>query len=363
MCLFPITIKSNDAFGNFALQTVPCGKCLECMKDRQNSWKIRLIEEYRDHRYVYFFTLTYNDDSVPFVLYGDEKINVVFKNDVQWWIKRNRIAYERFFKREIDFKYFICSEYGPNTGRPHYHGILFTDISPTFISSMFHDWSSNYGFVDVSQVGRKGSKLSRSSASSVGNYVAKYCAKPMAFKSDVEKRFGVLMAEGIIPSPFYLISKGIGASYIKRMKRYHLPFIRDKKARIATICDRAFYHDASFKYKLPRFYRDRLYRKKFPFETKVWNPKLKLYEPKTVYRYASKNLLSLQMQSEIRNRILAEYNRRVKELSAEYPSLSRAEIDSLIARSEKNALLSRKDSCHRKMSKFYNSAKSKNPKF
>lgn len=363
MCFYPYTIKSKDAFGNPCLQTVPCGKCIECMKDKQNAWKIRLVEESRDHRYVYFFTLTYNEDSVPFVRHEGEKINVVSKNDVQLWVKRNRMAYQRLFNREVDFKYFICSEYGPNTGRPHYHGILFTDVSPTFISSMFHDWSCNYGFVNFSEVGKKCSKSTRSSASAVGNYVAKYCAKPMAFKSDVELRLGELMRECIIPSPFYLMSKGIGASYLQRMRRYHLPFIRDKKARVSTICDRAFYHDASFKYKLPRYYRDRLYRKKFPFETKVWNLKLKLYEEKIVYRYASKNLLSLQMQSEIRSRILADYNRRVKELSAQYPSLSRAEIDSLISRAEKSSVLSRKENCYRKMSKFYNSAKSKTPKF
>lgn len=154
MCLNPIQIKTEDSFGIPINQSVPCGKCIECLKDRQNNWKIRLIEEARDHRYIYFFTLTYRDDSVPFSYTEDGvRVNHVSKVDIQLWIKRNRIKFERMLKRVIDFKYFITSEYGPNTGRPHYHGIIFTDVSPTFITSMFTDWSETYGFINFSQVG------------------------------------------------------------------------------------------------------------------------------------------------------------------------------------------------------------------
>lgn len=159
MCLNPIQIKTEDAFGIPVNQTVPCGKCIECLKDRQNSWKIRLTEESRDHKHVYFFTLTYRDDTVPWTCLEDgTRVNHVSKVDIQLWIKRNRIKFERLFKRDIDFKYFITSEYGPNTGRPHYHGILFTDISPTFISQMFHDWNEGYGFTNFSEVGKSGTK-------------------------------------------------------------------------------------------------------------------------------------------------------------------------------------------------------------
>lgn len=159
MCLHPVTIKTEDSFGIPINQSVPCGKCIECLKDRQNSWKIRLTEEARDHKYVYFFTLTYRDDTVPHTYLEDgTRVNHVSKIDIQLWIKRHRIKFERLFKRDIDFKYFICSEYGPNTGRPHYHGIIFTDVSPTFISAMFNDWSETYGFINFSEVGKSGKK-------------------------------------------------------------------------------------------------------------------------------------------------------------------------------------------------------------
>lgn len=156
MCLHPYSVKTEDAFGVTVNQSVPCGHCIECLKDKQNSWKIRLTEEARDHLYVYFFTLTYNDQSVPYV-YSDtgEKCLYPRKTDIQLWIKRNRIKFERYFNRDIDFKYFICAEYGPNTGRPHYHGVFFTDISETFIGSMFADWRELYGFTKFELLGKK----------------------------------------------------------------------------------------------------------------------------------------------------------------------------------------------------------------
>lgn len=158
------------------------------------------------------------------------------------------------------------------------------------------------------------------------------------------------------------MSKGLGQSYIDRMKRYHVPRIIDSKKRIEVICDRAFYNDGAFKYKLPRFYRDRLYRKKFPCDVRVWNKKLNQYENKVVYRYKSKNLLSLQMQIEVRDRILAEYDKRVSELAGQYPDKSRSEIDIILCRAEEDIRRSRQDSIYSKMSRFYNTNRFKNRK-
>lgn len=154
MCLSPITIQTEDRFGTTVSMSVLCCKCIECLKDRQNSWKIRLCEEFKDHLYCYFFTLTYNETSVPFNIVDGEKVLTLCKNDVQLWIKRNRMRFERL-RGHLDLKYFICGEYGPNTGRPHYHGIFFTDLSPTLVAQFFSDWRDVYGFVNWSQVGKK----------------------------------------------------------------------------------------------------------------------------------------------------------------------------------------------------------------
>lgn len=160
------------------------------------------------------------------------------------------------------------------------------------------------------------------------------------------------------------MSKGIGQNYVNRMKRYHLcTRIRSPSERISSVCDRAFYHDGSFKYKLPRFYRDRLFRKKFPCDTKVWNKKKKCYEDKIVYRYKSKNVLALQMQVEVRNRILAEYNRRFSEFRSFYPDKSDTEVALILERSETSARQTRRSNIYSKMSRFYNKNRFKNRKF
>ena len=363
MCLYPLFIKTKDAFGVYINQSVPCGKCIECVKDRQNEWKIRLVEECRDHRYIYFFTLTYRDDTIEWVNDTFGIPHTTFrKSDYQLWFKRSRIYYERYFNREIDFKYFLCTEYGPNTGRAHAHGLLFTDISETFISHMFNDWSNTFGFANYSRVGVNRNKRT-STPSAVGNYVAKYCLKPRQLMTDAELEVDSLIKEGVLLAPFRLMSKGIGESYVKRMKRYHVPSILSPSERIVKIVDRSNYNDGAFKYKLPRYYRDRLYRMKFPYDQNVWNKKLKCYETKTVYRYASKNPLAIQIQIEVRNRLLAEYNRTFEDLKSKFPSKSDTQIHLEIERIRMSSKIHQSSCIYSKLSRFYKSNRFKNRKF
>lgn len=54
--------------------TVPCGKCAECVKDQQNEFVIRTVEEQKKRGTVLFVTLTYNEDSVPIKFDEDGEI-------------------------------------------------------------------------------------------------------------------------------------------------------------------------------------------------------------------------------------------------------------------------------------------------
>lgn len=156
------------------------------------------------------------------------------------------------------------------------------------------------------------------------------------------------------------MSKGLGASYVDRMKRWHVPHIRDKRLRITSVVDRMHYHDGAFKYKLPRYFKDRLYRKKYPCETYVYNKKLKCFEKKIVQRYKSKNMLSLQIQAEIRNRVLDDYNKRVAEFKLANPSLTDTEVHIEVARREKIDRESRGNDTFTKLARFYNRNRFKN---
>lgn len=102
----------------------------------------------KDLTFPYAFNNLDINELPHFVLsrYGDNvdfdtspRFAVCLRKDVQDFIKRLRIALYRdssLVGRDISFTYFICSEYGPDTFRPHYHGLLF--FNDSHIASVCH---------------------------------------------------------------------------------------------------------------------------------------------------------------------------------------------------------------------------------
>lgn len=214
MCLTPILIKNpNRHFQtDFLYIYVPCGKCAECISTKMSDWVIRLKEELKDKPYSFFITLTYDEASIPL----NEVTNLPCpkKRDIQ--------NFMRFIRRKgYSIKYFFASEYGPQTRRPHYHGILFFD---TYVNDIYKlitkCWTK--GFVYIGNANAK-----------TISYVVKYILKDYAGHTD----------------NFYLMSKGIGKGYINRMWLWH----RDK------LEDRQYFPDGTFKKHLPRYYREKIY--------------------------------------------------------------------------------------------------------
>ena len=161
----------------------------------------------------------------------DILIPMVSRIDIQLWLKRARIKWLRTFGEDCKFKYFLCSEYGPQTLRPHYHILFFADFDVYDLDRYFvYDWEKNYGRVDWTQdcVKTKSSKMSlRDAQKAVANYVAKYCCKPAEFENPY-------VVAGIIPHTFRMCSKGIGAAYreelMKRVDKLkeRIPVYRDE---------------------------------------------------------------------------------------------------------------------------------------
>lgn len=145
--------------------SVPCGECDACRSSSQSKWVTRLLIEAKNWPYVVFFTLTYSDKFLPridlseyqelgnqindcydFCALHDFKVPSVSVRDVQLFIKRLRkqfTKYEKIKEKQI-LRYFISSEYGPTTFRPHYHGILFFSsetMSSRFRQSISEAWS------------------------------------------------------------------------------------------------------------------------------------------------------------------------------------------------------------------------------
>lgn len=165
--------------------------------------------------------------------------NSVRKKDVQDWIKRARERRRKDAKKtgmpEQTFSFYITSEYGPRTLRPHYHGVLF-GVTVRDTMDMVVDWQKHHG----RRISWDNVDLSKGDMS----YCAKYCSKgfyehplcskdffyPKAIKKDdVDIRpfteyhskhyercielFG--MDEPIVDPTFHLVSKGLGVDWVE----------------------------------------------------------------------------------------------------------------------------------------------------
>ena len=98
---------------------VPCGCCQQCVSMKQSFFNQRVqMESLRSH--LYMFTLTYNNESLPYVQYKDELIAYPEYSDIQRMFKRIR----KLNSFGNSFLYAVVSEYGKKGHRPHYHGIL-----------------------------------------------------------------------------------------------------------------------------------------------------------------------------------------------------------------------------------------------
>lgn len=261
MCYNPvtITIKEPNATGGVRRVAVPCGKCMACLKDYQNSWSLRIQEEFRHYGSGYFFTLTYNNDSVPTVVDTDSGLlyKSVYKPHVQDWLKRFRTRLLRKNGESKEIKYFVTSEYGPRTLRPHYHGVIF-GVDDIEFRLLLNDWILKFGYATYKLI-----PAYRCCGAS--RYVAKYCSKGF-FRNPYE-------VQGIVRPTFHLVSKGFGLSYVERMKDHHLAegdVVNKRLDRYyALVGDRSRVYVGQFGYKMPRYYRNKIYGEKTRLSRKV----------------------------------------------------------------------------------------------
>lgn len=171
------------------LVSVPCGKCIECLKSRSEAWATRIMCEVKSigPHVGCFATLTYDDFHLP----GNGSLD---KPEIQKFLKRLR-----YFLSPLSLRFFLCGEYGPKTCRPHYHAIFLVkglDDFRKLDSAIRKAW--NFGFVDLDF----GVDFACSA------YVARYVDKKIESgvkDSDFEK-------VGLEP-PFLLMSKGLGRDF------------------------------------------------------------------------------------------------------------------------------------------------------
>lgn len=267
MCYSPIILKISNARKNRQWVTVGCGKCDDCKRRYQNDWAIRLSNECECWSDVWFITLTYRPETIPFVVDSQtgELHNSVCKEHVQKWLKKFRISHLREFGEIVHLKYFLTSEYGPRTLRPHYHMLLF-GLDYYEAKRMCDIWLQDYGYYQLKKIDK-----SRGSSFAVSKYVAKYCSKGTFENPYVAKK--------LVKPTFHLISKGIGYKYVLDNKDFHLQTNEFKHKRCVSVLTPGITYNPDYisrlcdlqnckvvnkagkviTYAMPRYYKEKIY--------------------------------------------------------------------------------------------------------
>lgn len=312
MCLKPITLQNKSSlYKSVHSIQVPCGKCLECLQQYQNNWFVRFYFESLSHSKCVFFTLTYAPDKVPTLVDANGEVYLtVYKKHVQDWLKRIRHVISQ------SFKYFITSEYGPRTNRPHLHGVFF-GLNQKDIHNALYDWQVKFGFTQSRDI----NILDKADVTNSLRYIAKYCNKVDYENPHVNKR-------KVFPT-FHLISKGLGEVFVDDFKDYILNRHGYKGDE--------FYHQLfernridinGYKYSLPRYYK-----------TKI---------------YGEKSLLSSKYADYVARRNDELYNQRISQIQAENLTDSAFRILDMQDRHADSAKISK---LAQRQVKFYNNSK------
>ncbi len=212
--LFPSdkNFKLAQKFEHFQFVWLPCGKCIQCLHSRAQSWTIRSSLELQKYKQACCLTLTYREKDLP------ENAVLRYK-DVQDFIKRLRWHLKKHTGQNPNIKYLCACEYGKKHLRPHYHIVIFGYFPPDvpfyggklrpykitskgsqlFKSKFINNlWSK--GFVDVGLVNHQTCR-----------YVAQYCCKKFVTQGD--KR---LQEKNKISREKLVCSSGFGLDWFKR---------------------------------------------------------------------------------------------------------------------------------------------------
>lgn len=135
MCVTPrLIFKRSEDNAAFRPYAVACRACWQCKSNRIWDWVGRAIAERETSRKAYFVTLTYgNTNRLGEVL--TERAKSLHYKDVQRWLYRIR--------KKHRVRYIVTGEYGPKTGRAHWHAILFFKDAGPDVKVGFRYWNTS----------------------------------------------------------------------------------------------------------------------------------------------------------------------------------------------------------------------------
>lgn len=245
MCLYPTFVKNPKYKPNKKNKGKPpvcldrrlyyipakCGCCIECRKEKQREWRVRLDEELRSN-FGYFTTLTIDPESI-------KKLETEI--GLKWEENPNEIATKalRLFLERVrkdtgkSIRHWCVTELGEKGDRIHLHGIFFGQKSAELVRK---HWK--YGFVFI------GYTCNSRSVNYMTKYMLKVDIKHPTFKQII------------------LASKGIGNGYFDRID-YLWQKQNYKKIEVPTYTFRNGTRMA-----MPKYYKNKIFTDKE--REKIW---------------------------------------------------------------------------------------------
>lgn len=195
---------------------IPCGQCIGCRMRRASDWALRVMHEASQWEENCFVTLTYGRDKVP-------ANGSLEHRDFQLFLKRVRKAEGR------PVRFYMCGEYGPLNGRPHYHACMFNvsfreDRVPAGKSASGQLF---YSSARLAKLWGLGIVSVQDLTPETASYCARYIMKK-ALGEDAKTAYSTTDADGVVTflRPEYAamsLKPGIGAGWFAKYRRDVFP--------------------------------------------------------------------------------------------------------------------------------------------
>lgn len=204
-----VVFDEKRRHGNITSQLdLPCGRCTGCRMQRVSHWATRIMHEAQSWSDNCFITLTYGRGNLP-------PNSSLEHRDYQLFQKRLAAKHGK------TIRFYMCGEYGDETGRPHYHACLF-----------------NHNFYDRKERGKSGSGedmyeseeltkawgMGNCTVQDLNERTAAYCAGYIMKKTlgeGAETAYNIVTEDGEIiqrkpPYSAQSLKPGIGAHWLER---------------------------------------------------------------------------------------------------------------------------------------------------
>ncbi len=197
MCLYPKMIvnpkyKPNKKNGGIVPEPtdpralyvpIGCGKCIECRRQEQRQWRVRLTEELKEQRRLgknsYFVTLTFSPKAIELLEVGDNgdilDANAVAQKAVRRFLERYRK------ETGVSVRHWLITELGhKGTERIHLHGIIWTEKN---IRQVLKHWKYGINYI--------GKYVNEKTINYISKYMLKMDAQHKNFKPQVFASAGI----------------------------------------------------------------------------------------------------------------------------------------------------------------------------